>query len=47
MSEHKTPEDVDDEDFKIEPTSADKNAITKMANKEQKDAAVGKNYQLP
>jgi hypothetical protein len=46
MSEHKTPEQVSD-DFKMGPTSIDKNTINKVANKEKKDAAVGENYQLP
>jgi len=47
MNEHKTPEQVSDEDFKIEPTSGDKNTINKLANKKRKDEATGENYQLP
>lgn len=47
MSEYKTPEQVSDEDYKIEPTSGDKNTINKLANKERKHEATGENYQLP
>lgn len=43
MSEHKSPEQVDDEDFKIDATSADKNMINKT-NKEKKLS--GENYDL-
>lgn len=51
MSEQKdkTPEQVSDEDYKVAPTSADKERLKKhnnaTQNKEQQ--ATGENYQLP
>ena len=51
MSEQKdkTPEQVSDEDYKVAPTSADKERVKKhhtaTQNKEQQ--ATGENYQLP
>jgi hypothetical protein len=52
MSEQKdkTPEQVSDEDYKVAPTSADKERLKKhntaTQNKEQQQAT-GENYQLP
>ena len=40
----KTPEQVSDEDYKVAPTSSDKQAIDKAKSKE---TATGENYQLP
>jgi hypothetical protein len=51
MSERKdkTPEQVSDEDYKIAPTSADKEIVNKAATIEKKgeQATTGENYQLP
>jgi hypothetical protein len=47
MSEHKTSEQVSDEDFKIEPTSADKERLDKQRATEKREDATGENYQLP
>lgn len=47
MSEHKSPEQVSDEDYKVEPTNADKNVMSKLANKNRNEEATGENYQLP
>ena len=50
--EDKTPEQVSDEDYKVAPTSADKERLKKKhhtatQNKEQQQQATGENYQLP
>ncbi len=51
MSEQKdkTPEQVSDEDYKVAPTSADKERLKKhyTATKNKEQQATGENYQLP
>lgn len=51
MSEDKTPEQVSDEDYKIAPTSADKERLNKQRSptdkkeQEEQEQATGQNYQ--
>jgi len=40
----KTPEQVSDEDYKVAPTSADKQILNKSRSK---DTATGENYHFP
>lgn len=51
MSEQKdkTPEQVSDEDYKVAPTSADKERLKKhhTATQNKEQHATGENYQLP
>ena len=51
MSEQKdkTPEQVSDEDYKVAPTSADKERLKKhyTATQNTDQQATGENYQLP
>jgi hypothetical protein len=43
-NEHKTPEKVSDEDYKVAPTSADKQVVNKERVREHQ---TGENYELP
>jgi hypothetical protein len=51
MSEDKTPEQVSDEDYKVAPTSADKERLNKQRSptdkkeQDEQEQATGQNYQ--
>jgi hypothetical protein len=52
MSEQndKTPDQVSDEDYKVAPTSADKERVKKehhAASQNKEQQATGENYQIP
>lgn len=44
----KTPERVSDEDYKVEPTSADQEIVNKQQRaSNKKEQATGENYDIP